>query len=197
MKAIIIMLMLLWSGSVWGQHVVVNDSVFNLNQLSAFRLKNYKGQMVSLQLTETPLKLFIFLSPDCPLCKNYSLVLNQLQNDYQSEVTIYGIIPGKTYSSKTVDQFRKEYKITFPLFVDVQKKLTGYIKAQVTPEAILLNGSGDVIYRGAIDDWIVDLGKKKRNATEEYLKQAIFQYIHQQPVAIKRISPKGCLINEF
>jgi hypothetical protein len=69
--------------------------------------------------------------------------------------------------------------------------------ATVTPEAILMDENGQVVYRGAIDDWVVELGKKKLKATNEYLRQAVFQYLHQQPVAIKRVVPKGCLINEY
>jgi ABC-type uncharacterized transport system ATPase subunit len=75
--------------------------------------------------------------------------------------------------------------------------LTTYIKGTVTPEVILMNQQGEVIYRGAIDDWVSDLGKKKLVVSNEYLKTAIKQYLQNQTVSIKSVEPIGCLINEF
>lgn len=196
-KVIKIALLLLWSGGLCAQRLGINDSAFNLKLIYKLQLKDCNGRVANLSEDKTPLSLFIFLSPECPLCKNYSLVLNQLHNDYKKQVNIYGIVPGKTYSPETVDQFKKEYKIVFPLYIDAQKKLSNYLKATVTPEVVLLNNKGFVVYRGAIDDWVVELGKKKIKATNEYLREAVFQYLHQQPVAIKKVSPKGCLINEY
>lgn len=196
-KAIKIVLLLFWSGGLWAQRLGINDSVFQLKQIEKFQINDGKGQPANLSMGEKPLYLFIFLSPECPLCKNYSLALNQLYNEYKTEVKIYGIVPGKSYSPETVSQFKNEYKIVFPLYIDGRKKLSAYLKATVTPEVVLLNDNGSVIYRGAIDDWVVELGKKKMKATNEYLRKAVFQYLHQQPIAIKKVTPKGCLINEF
>lgn len=191
------MLLLLWCGSVHAQRLGLNDSVFNLEQIYKVALRNCKGQPANLSKDKVPLSVFVFLSPECPLCKNYSLVLNQLHNDYRKQVNIYGIVPGNAYTPQTVAQFKKEYKIAFPLYIDEQKNISGYLKATVTPEVVLLNSNGKVIYRGAIDDWVTELGKTRARASNEYLRKAVFQYLHQQPVAIKRVAPKGCLINEY
>lgn len=196
-KAIKIVLLLLWGGGLWAQRLGLNDSVFNLKQIYKIALRNCKGQPANLFQDKVPLNLFVFLSPECPLCKNYSLVLNQLHSDYKKQVDIYGLVPGKAYTPETVAQFKKEYKIAFPLYIDEQKNISGYLKATVTPEVVLLNSSGKLIYRGAIDDWVTELGKTRTRATNEYLREAVFQYLHQQPVAVKRVAPKGCLINEY
>jgi thiol-disulfide isomerase/thioredoxin len=192
-----IFLLLCCSVQLSAQKLISNDSAFDIAKLREFRLLNKEGKLSKLSCTNSPLSLFVFLSPECPLCKNYSLVLNQLQNDYKDQIKIYGIIPGKAYSLEIVGQFGKDYKIVFPLYIDKQKKLTSYLKATVTPEVVLMNGNGQVIYGGAIDDWVTELGKKKLKASNEYLKLAVLQYTHQQPVSIKRIAPKGCLINEY
>jgi hypothetical protein len=52
-----------------------------------------------------------------------------------------------------------------------------------------------LIYRGAIDDWVTDLGKNNIRPEKEYLRLAVTQYINHQPISIKK--PKGCYINEY
>jgi len=145
----------------------------------------------------SPLNLFVLLSPECPLCKNYSVVLNRIKEQFPGDLSVYGIIPGKAYSLRDVNDFVKDYKIDFPLFIDSKKELTAYVKGKVTPEVILMTTQGHVVYRGAIDDWVSDLGKKKLIVSNEYLKTAIKEYLQNQTVSVKSVEPKGCLINEF
>ena len=143
------------------------------------------------------LTLFVLLSPECPLCKNYSKVLNKIHEEFGKDLNIYGIVPGKAYSVKEVNRYATEYKIEFPIYIDKLKQLTTYLNGTVTPEVILLNKEGELVYRGAIDDWVTELGKNRLVVSNEYLKTAITQYLANLPVSVKSIEPKGCLINEF
>ncbi|GAO41169.1 hypothetical protein FPE01S_01_01810 [Flavihumibacter petaseus NBRC 106054] len=140
---------------------------------------------------------FLFLSPDCPLCKNYGVVLQKINDAYSSRVQMIGIIPGAAYSDEEIIGYMTKYHIDFPVVIDPKFKLSSYLKATVTPEAILLDPDGWSLYRGAIDDWVVTLGRKKLRPENEYLKTAIDQYITHQPIQVKQTAPKGCLINEF
>src|SRR5690349_11754017 len=45
------------------------------------------------------LNLLVLLSPECPLCKNYSVTLNKIQKEFVEDLNIYGIVPGKAYST--------------------------------------------------------------------------------------------------
>ena len=87
--------------------------------------------------------------------------------------------------------------MNFQLFIDPVKKLTNYLEATITPEVVLINETGKLIYRGAIDDWVTDLGKNKIRPEKEYLRLAVAQYINHQPISIKKTKPKGCYINEY
>src|SRR6516164_4248036 len=104
--------------------------------LSSFELiKVTDNDSVSFHLTspEKPLTLFIFLSPECPLSKNYTLTLNNLFQQYDQQVQFYGCVSGKGFSYDEIRSFLSTYKILFPFFVDENKKLTNYISATVTP----------------------------------------------------------------
>jgi thiol-disulfide isomerase/thioredoxin len=185
---------------ICGLHAAGQDFLQN-NYFSPSEIAQAKLTAVGKKRKEvffsSPLSVFVLLSPECPLCKNYSTVLNKINGQFSGDLSVYGIVPGKAYSAKEISKFIKDYKINFPVYVDSKKELTTYIKGTVTPEVILMNQQGEVIYRGAIDDWVSDLGKKKLVVSNEYLKTAIKQYLQNQTVSIKSVEPIGCLINEF
>jgi thiol-disulfide isomerase/thioredoxin len=175
------------------------DVVYSPKSVAAVQkiplLKESKKAFISFY--DTPLSVLVFLSPDCPLCKNYSLVLNELQQDFRSKINIYGVVPGSTYTNEEVKKYIKDYKIIFPVMVDPKKQFTSMVEATVTPEVVLVNQDGAIVYRGAIDDWVEELGRKKIKPEQHFLKEAINQYLQNKPVAIKKTVAKGCWINEF
>jgi thiol-disulfide isomerase/thioredoxin len=178
----------------------INDSIFHPGRLQTFRLidaAQKKSTILKNYSFTEPLILFVFLSPECPLCKNYMPVLNALQLQYRQTVKMTGIIPGRCYHSATVTAFAKKYKTGFPLLIDPVKKLTNYLHASVTPEVVLLNNNYELVYKGAIDNSVKQLGIKRWQATENYLAYAITQYLQHNSIAVKRIKATGCLINDF
>ena len=174
----------------------LQDNYFDPSKIAKTKLTAVDKKTKTIVFT-SPLNLFVLLSPECPLCKNYSTVLNRIKEQFSRELGVYGIVPGKAYSKKDVNEFVKDYKIDFPIFIDSKKELTAYLEGTVTPEVILISRKGEVIYRGAIDDWVSDLGKKKLVVSNEYLRTAIIEYLQNQTVSIKSVEPIGCLINEF
>ena len=150
-----------------------------------------------IETDHSKLTAVVFLSPECPLCKNYSLTLNQLKKKHGNEVRFYGVVPGKTYSQEEIRQFADEYKLSFPVLIDREKEYTNRVQATVTPEVVVFRQSGEVVYRGAIDDWVQALGKKKAQPEQHYLEEAIVRYLQKKEVVVKKTTPIGCLINEF
>ena len=149
------------------------------------------------QPAPTPLRVVIFLSPECPLCQNYSLPLNQLVKKYAGKVQFTGVVPGKAYSATDVNAFTQKYHIGFPISIDSAKALSTALKATVTPEAFLLGPDKKVLYHGSIDNWIKDLGMQSARPTVFYLRDAIDQSLAHQPVRIPYNKPVGCLINDY
>lgn len=149
------------------------------------------------QPARTNLRVVIFLSPECPLCQNYSLPLNALFKKYAGKVQFTGIVPGKAYSTGDVDAFIEKYHIGFPVSIDSAKAVSTSLKATVTPEVFLLGPDEKVIYHGSIDNWIKDLGMQSARPTVFYLRDAIDQTLAHQPVRVPYNKPVGCLINDY
>lgn len=174
------------------------DSSTLFKEISSFEFVEVGKQKNSrIDTKEKTLSLFIFLSPECPLCQNYTKTVNELQQKFKQQVNVYGIVPGNAYSIQEVVTFEKEYLTGFKILIDKQQQFTRYLKATVTPQAILLDSKGYLLYTGAIDDWVQALGKKKLKTTKNYVEDAIEQTLKQVPVKVQKTKAYGCKINDF
>jgi peroxiredoxin len=157
-------------------------------------LRTLDGKPVKLSTFNKKQKAIVFLSPECPLSQNYTLVLNQIQEKNQETTVVIGVFPGTAYTPDEYQAFQKKYKIKFPLITDSAKKLVTELGAQVTPEVYLLNEHDQVIYSGAIDNWVIDLGKKRRQTTIHYLSDAITASVQNTSVYPASTKAVGCFI---
>ena len=139
--------------------------------------------------------VLIFLSPECPLCKNYLPGLVKLQNS-NKQITFYGIVPGNSYSLKEIKALKADYQINFELLSDRDKKISKYLKATTTPEVFLINKTGAITYKGMIDNWPTSLGKTRLVVTQKYLEDAISDLLKGK-ISYKETTPIGCLINDI
>ncbi|SDO08505.1 AhpC/TSA family protein [Pedobacter steynii] len=181
--------MLLLAISVNGQLKTIS-----WKKMSGITLLNNAGKTET--ISQTRVIVLVFLSPECPLCRNYIQVLNTLQKKH-TEVQIFGIFPGTAYTAKQINDFQKEYKVSFNLLIDRKKELTHYLKATTTPESILISKLGAIPYRGLIDNWASGLGQKRKVTTEKFLENAIEDVLNQRIPATSQTKPIGCLINDI
>jgi peroxiredoxin len=165
---------------------------------SSVSLSGLDGQPAFLQLKAKEEYLaIVFLSPECPLCQNYTAVLNKLSGVYKGKIAVYGIIPGKSYSAAVVKKFREDYHISFDLLFDRRFQLCRLLKATTTPQAFLISRKNEVVYSGLIDNWAVSLGVQRTVVTVHYLDDAIVASIQHLPVNPRSTKPVGCLINIY
>jgi hypothetical protein len=120
-----------------------------------------------------------------------------LKQQYGEKIQFWGIIPGKTYTREAILAFAEKYKISYPLLIDSSLRLSRSLHAAVTPEVILLNARNELVYKGAIDNWLKELGKQRTKATENYLQDAIVMTLQRKSPPVKRTRAVGCGINDF
>jgi thiol-disulfide isomerase/thioredoxin len=144
----------------------------------------------------TPMVAIVWLSPECPLCKNYTKPLNELSQKYAGNLTVVGVFPGHWYTQQDYATFQQKYKVFFPLLTDQKNKLGKQYHATVTPEVCLLDSHRKVVYQGAIDDWATRLGQTKTSATAHYLEDAIINTLAGRAVNPTITKPVGCYIND-
>ena len=139
----------------------------------------------------------VLLSPDCPMSVNYTKTLNGLQQQFGDTLQVMGILPGMTYEDSTILGFAKEYGLRFPLYVDKKMHLSRKLQGEVTPEVFLLDADGQLVYHGAIDNWLAGIGQKRQKPNEHYLLDAINQSLLGQTVSIPYVKAQGWILNDY
>jgi thiol-disulfide isomerase/thioredoxin len=200
MRNIFFTIFLLWQSTiVFCQSGITTSErkVFSKELLSSFPLQQPSGNNASLKFSSTKLLVFVFLSPECPLSKNYSSKLSEIKKKYDSQVSFVGIIPGK-FEAEQVSEFQKKYLPGWTIYRDNSLQLTHYLEGSVTPEVIVMNNqNGFLVYKGAIDDWVVSLGKTRQHYANFYLDNALSDFLNNKKILTAYHKPVGCFINDF
>lgn len=168
------------------------------------KVKDYKNislisvEESSILLSEIPgrIRVFTFVSPECPLSENYSKTLLDLQEELlDSDVVFYYVFPGTFYPREQVKQFLKTYKLPFDhSYFDPDYQFRDFCSASITPEAIIIDWAGQIRYSGAIDNWAITLGKQRQVISEHYVKDAISDLLEDNKVKVSKTRAVGCII---
>lgn len=170
--------------------------IFTKDSITSFSLSRTDGSVTHLNASVKKILVVAFLSPECPLCRNYSVKLENVKKKYTRNADFIGIIPG-SFEANDVAEFQKNYMPSWKILRDTSLMLTYYLQGKVTPEVLVIdNKDGRLIYKGAIDDWLVSLGKTKNHISNFYLDVALNNFLTNKS-SIPFIKPVGCLINDF
>lgn len=187
-KYFLVSLVILLSFS--GSQKTIAQSIFNtqLETLDAkpFKLSDWKNNKFT---------VVVFLLADCPASQSYSLTLNNFTKQFSNcGVKFYGVFPGHYGTLQEDLEFKTNYKISFQLLRDPEKKLTSLLNAKVAPEAFLIDRNGKVLYRGRIDDWMYAVGKKRIKINSNDLQNAISESCTGKIVSTPLTQAIGCII---
>ena len=168
----------------------------NLPALFSFRLPLSNDSQLNFEtLKNSKASVFVFLAPDCPQSQSYTLTLNELHAKFAKDgVRFYGVITGKNYGRKEIDDFITQYRIGFPMVLDREANLAQFFEAMVTPEVFLVNSAGKTVYQGAIDNGAPELGLHRAVISQRYLLEGLDSFIRTGSVSVGRTNAVGCFI---
>ena len=140
--------------------------------------------------------VWVFLDPECPICQSYTRTLRTLHERYSSKTVIFrGIYDSPVIKKREIKRFHHTYHLPFAGEIDRNYTLASRWNATVTPEVVVTAPNGEVLYRGAIDNWYYALGKNRFEPTEHYLKDALEAIRGRYPILRKQTEAVGCLMN--
>lgn len=134
--------------------------------------------------------VFLFLSAQCPVCNVYAPRLNALAAAYSAQsVAIFGVYSNRQESLNDITRSAKERGIPFAIIKDANNALANRLNATTTPQAIVLDSTETVRYRGRIDDNPV-----ATKVTAHDLTRALDAILAGKPVANPETLAVGCAI---
>jgi len=164
---------------------------------SDLKMMDVSGKEISLQDAKgTNGLLVIFSCNTCPyVVKSESRIKELGSVTKQNKVGM--IVVNSNEAQRTADDSFDAMKVyartqgyTFNYVVDKNSQLANSFGATRTPHCFLFDGSGKLVYRGAIDDNIKD----PNDAKEHYLKDAIVAAATGKPVKTNSTKSVGCSI---
>jgi peroxiredoxin len=141
--------------------------------------------------------VFIFTRTDCPISNRYAPEVRRLYEKFAaSGITFYLVYADTDESDGEINRHLKAYGYGFGVLRDVHHDLVKLTGVRVTPEAAVYV-TGQMVYRGRIDDRYVAFGKTRPAPTTHDLEQALSSILDGKPVAQPTTPAIGCFIPEL
>jgi hypothetical protein len=139
--------------------------------------------------------LTIFVTSDCPVSNYYAPEVRQICGAYATR----GVACMLVYEDVDLDETRMrrhgdEYGYRLPASIDRDRATARRLGATVTPQVVLTDDTGEVKYRGRIDNRYEAFGKPRRVVTERSLRDALEAVLAGRRVATPETPAIGCHI---
>lgn len=137
----------------------------------------------------------VMLSNQCPEVNSCIQTLNALQTEFAGQrLAVIGINPNDEKqvpedSYNRMMEFAHTFGIQFPYLRDVTQDVARTFGAEATPQAFLIDATGQIRYNGAVCS-----SSGSSHATTPYLREAIAQLLAGEPVTTPVTQPTGCPI---
>lgn len=170
-------------------------NIADAQSVENFLLPTHRGVNWALNdVDNSQLVVVAFLGTECPLAKLYGPRLTELQNEYRQKGVVFVGINSNTQDSLTeISAYVNHHKISFPILKDAGNRVADQLKAERTPEVILLDQQRNIRYRGRIDDQYL-IGLSRNKVTRRDLATALDEVLAGNDVTVANTEPIGCHI---
>ena len=93
-----------------------------------------------------------------------------------------------------IREHTEEYDYVMPAVLDSAQQVIQRSGATVTPEAVVLDEAGAILYRGRIDDRFIDFGRYRQRAQSHDLIDALTATLKGEAPPKSRTKAIGCFI---
>jgi ribosomal protein L35AE/L33A len=143
--------------------------------------------------------VFLFTSTDCPISNRYAPEVRRIVEQFASQGVVFRLVyPGTAETPAAIRDHMKafSYEGVMDALRDPKLALVKFSGAMITPEAAVYVG-GRIVYRGRIDDRVVELGIDRPAPRKHDLADALAAVLAGKPVAQATTQAIGCFIADL
>jgi peroxiredoxin len=145
------------------------------------RLSDWRSRVVVL----------VFWSAECPVSAEYDAYFSELPERYpDGQILVLGIDSNVNYGQKEIVRAISERGVDFVILRDEDCAIADRFGALTTPHVFIIDQSGRLEYEGAVDDRTF----RQREATVNYVDNALAALLSGQTPSITQTQPYGCTI---
>ncbi len=160
-------------------------------KVTDFRLTATDGKEHSLEEFLGKIVVLDFWSFKCPVSLAYDDRVSALQTKYGSSgVVIIGVASNKNESALEVRRNAENLHLPFQILMDQESALADRLEVARTPAVAILDGTGVLRYRGAIDN----NKRPDERGRVPYAEQALDALLKGQSPPLSETKPFGCSI---
>jgi peroxiredoxin len=137
--------------------------------------------------------VLIFLGAECPVSNGYSPKFRELATRYHERgVVTLGVYCDPTMTPEAAAAHAKEYGLTFATLLDPEQMLARGCGVRITPEVVVALATGEVVYRGRVDNRYSLDGKRRDEANVFDLEAAIEATLAGKRPTVRETKAFGC-----
>jgi hypothetical protein len=160
-------------------------------------LLDLSGRIIPLEQNDgRKIRVFVFLSTECPIARSYTLEINRLGKAYGPRgVEFYGVWADPTVSRAEAARHFEEFAAAFPVLHDSSGALMAAFRPTHVPEVFVCDAEGRVAYRGAIDNAWEAVGRRRANVEQRFLADALDAVLAGKKPARAATAAVGCRVD--
>jgi hypothetical protein len=148
---------------------------------------------------ETPgaARVLFFITSDCPIANSFAPEIRRIVGDYRPRgVGFEMVYTDLHHTLEDACRHAAEYSYDSLVRLDAGRVLSRRYGVTVTPEAVLIDASGERRYRGRIDDRYLAPGQYRLKPGTRELRDAIEAVLDGRPVAVAETKAAGCPLTD-
>jgi len=180
--------LMLTGSSLAGDGVAVGD------QAPAFTLSDTTGNQVSLADYSGKVVVLEWLNPDCPFVQRHykAGTMKNLASKYGTQGVVWLTVNSTKYMDAAANaKFKAANDLPYPILVDQSGEVGRLYGAMTTPHMYIIDGAGNLVYIGAIDD---DPRGNKDGPSTNYVAVALDEVLAGTAVSTAETKPYGCSV---
>jgi hypothetical protein len=166
--------------------------------LSSITVRDLKGTAVRPLSNEgQKATLLFFIMHECPVANSYAPEITRIMTEYAGRgIRGYVVYFENDLNPDVASAHARDYGYKSGVLLDPEHRLVQAAGATISPEAAVLAPSGELLYRGRIDDRVADFGKRRVEPTQRDLRLALDAIVAGRPVPTRLTRAIGCYIPE-
>ena len=181
------------------KHRVIQEASISQNkvpigtQLARLNFTTLNGDTYTLdRLTRHGPVVIAFLATECPVAQRYTMRLKRLHTEFTTEkqTTFVAIYANEEDTVEDVKAYVAKAAYEFPIVKDATGRLAGTLGATMTPQAVVIDTTGTLRYRGPIDD-----NRYETRVKHNYLRDALVATHAGNPVPVQERPTFGCTLH--
>ena len=172
----------------------------NSPAIQTLQLSDIYGGAVGVFSPDIKAVAVVFLGTECPVANKSIVKLNYLSRSFKKgnwNAAVVGVLSDPRVGRAEAQAWAKERGVAFPIIFDATGDLAMALQPIKTPDAFVFDASGTVVYRGRIDNAVIELGKEKHDASSYDLAAAVTDVLRDRPVAVPRTDSIGCIFESW